>query len=88
MPANSTYALVDALQLTDFSATISVATLFGADATARYVEAIDAGNIALVTGNGSTRVLPFTAGQVRVLQFSAVLSNGAGTTCTAVVVGL
>jgi len=80
--------LPDAVHVTSFVADQTVAELLGYtdEATARYIEAIDAGNIEIVTAKGAARVLPFTAGQSRVIQYTQI--NSAGTTVTGAIVGL
>lgn len=84
--AQSIYGLADYLHIDDLEEDVGMAEAFErTHVVARYIEAVTAGNIALVTPGGVTRVLPFTAGQYRILQFTAIEAED--TTVTAVVVG-
>lgn len=85
--ARALFGLVDYQHLTSLGADVSLREAFAKDwpVVGRYIEAIDAGNIELVTPEGEARVIPFTAGQNRIMQFVGI--NAAGTTVTAVIVG-
>lgn len=86
MNPDSLHGIPDAQHLTSFVADQEVSALFSGASTARYIEAIDAGNISLQMASGETRTLPFTAGQFRIIQYTAIIASG--TTVTGAIVGL
>ena len=88
MSADNIHVSPDIYHATSFASDVNAADIFGAgEPLGRTIEAIDAGNVEIVTGKGTTRVIPFTAGQERKVQWKTIVS-GANTTISAAVLGL